>query len=402
MKTTTPLPNGKKYQFDRLIFKNNSLVLKSYFDIIIQPALTPEVNTYSRLLVDYFVAHGNICLLFKQIAKHDIDISSIETKTFKGSSVLVRLYNEYANRFLVDFAKNSLQEVLQNLIFVPSIPHEQLITKLCEGIYSSLKTIPPHFIRSLQIINEEVENKQTNHNSTQWVFQQLFFVRFLFPLLENPLFILDGVKQDELNLSQKKINQFAHYFKQVVNSGIGNEDIISIVNKTIYYLNKPVALSIEQSGLDLEEQKRLHALIVQAFKDHQKDIINYLNLSEKERKEKKEGGDLTGKITSSFLSSIEPSELKMNEIEALNEANRLIYFYRDTYSQRIEEITKENIMYHDYLLNLQHRIQIITQQIEEEKVIHDKLSKELYEVEKIEQTSSQENSISSFSSFSYN
>ncbi|ELP90082.1 hypothetical protein EIN_404960 [Entamoeba invadens IP1] len=361
-----PLPFGNKYIFDKLLFQENSLLLSSYFDVIISPAHLPEFKTYSRLLVEYFIAEGSICDLFREVAQHDVDQNTVEVHNFRTQSSILRLFVEYSTLFLTEFAKNALQDVLQKLILDQSVQTEELTNLLKGGVAESLKYIPMHVIRTLQIIEEEVAKKQTGQIKTTWVYVNLFFLVFLCPLLNTPQLFVEGISQKDISLNEQRISQFSQFVAQTIRNGKGIKGVSVMVNETIAFLKEPVSISLSKLGINMVEQTRLHPALAQVFLDHKDYVYNYLIINEK-----------NVKVSSVFLTAIEPSQVKMNEIEALKNLDRLLFAYNGRYEKRVQDVLKDNNTLSAYIYQLSQKIKYINEQIEEELLTKQRLQREL-------------------------
>ena len=389
--TRIELRNGKKHQFDKLLFDPKSNVLYAYIDLILKPSSPPEIFTYSRILVDYAVANGQVVSFFQSVAEHDLETNSLELHKFHSSSSLIHLYNEYANTALIDFAKAAIPETLKTLISNVDATYNQLITKLCDRITSYLNFIPIHFIRTLQIINEVVEKKTNKINTDHWVFETLFFSKFLCPLLENPYNLLDNVSQKEMNSSSKRIVQFSQYINHLILNKKGNEKITNMIHEVLRYLSRPLCLSIHQSGMDIDAQERLHPLLVKVFRENQQKIFEYIARRDKDAKISPATAispeTFYSRMGSAFTQSIQSCVIKMNQLQALHDCTRHFLAYNKEYEKRAELIQKENDEFGEYLSLLQHQIELIQKQIEEEKETQESLKKKIQIIEEEDRVS---------------
>lgn len=386
--TRIVLENGKKHQFDKLLFDPQSNLLNAYIDLIIKPSMPPEVFTYSRILVDYAVSNGKIVNLFEAVANHELDVEMLKLHKFNSTSPLMRLYHEYSNNVLLDFGKSVLPEILQTLISNVNSSYNSLITKLCNKTITYLKLIPIHYIRTLQIINEVVERKQGKPNVDFWVYETFFFTKFLCPLLDNPYNLLDNVSQEQINLSQRRIKQFSQYVAQIITNQKGNEKIVGMMHEVVRYISRPICISIHQSGLNIDEQNRLHPLIVAIFRDNQAKIFDYIARRDKDAKispaTQISPEVIYSRMGTVFTQSIQACVLKMNQLQALHDCNRNFLNYEKEYERRAELIESENIQFRDYLLLLQQQIEVIQLQIEEEKQTREKLQQKVKQIEEEE------------------
>ena len=124
---------------------------------------------------------------------------------------------------------------------------------------------------------------------------------------------------------------------------------------------------------------RLHGLIVLALRDHEDQVIEYITETEDN---KPHDAEEASKTVAAFRSAIRATEVKMNEIEALKEACRLLYGYSDMCNSRVRDITQQNNDCCAYLLEVGERIRVIRQQIEEERATQRRLQNEVRAIER--------------------
>ena len=323
------------------------------------------------------------------IAEHELDMESIQLKRFTSDSPLIRLFSEYSNLSLLQFGKFVLPDILKTLISNVNVTYNQLITKLCNRILASIKSIPIHFVRTLQVITEVVEKKQGKPCSDHWVSHGLFFIKFLCPLLENPYCLLENISQKEISLSQRRIAQFSQYVSQVIANRKGNDNITSMMREVMRYFSRPLCLSIRQNGMNIQAQNTLHPLMVEIFRENEKTISKYISDADSQAKVSPASSispQVTySRIATAFSQSIQCCGIRMNHMQAMVDCNRLFKIYENEFKQRSDHIEQENTEFREYLLLLQQQIEVIKIQIKEENEIRDRLRKELQKIEKEEQ-----------------
>lgn len=362
------LPNGRQTALNRLLFVEHSVLLRAYLDVVVTTAPFAESCSFARLLVEYFTAHGIVCNLVREVAEHCYEVSSQPT----ANMAMLRVFAEYAAMSLKEYAKAALQGVMRSIVFEAAPQQDRLITEFCDGVLAALPTLPHHFVRSMQVLRDAARGSDSPVT-------QFFFCRFLCPLLECPQHILEGVPRDTLTSRGRHIAHFASFVSDVISKGKGDSELIALVKQTDRFFARPVATSTDHSGIDLDEQRRLHGLIVLALRDHEEQVIEYITETEDNKPHDTEEAS---KTVAAFRSAIGATEVKMNEIEALKEASRLLYGYSDMCNSRVRDITQENNDCCAYLLEVGERIRVIRQQIEEERATQRRLQDEIRAIER--------------------
>ncbi|KAL7717938.1 Ras-GAP domain-containing protein [Entamoeba marina] len=349
--TTIHLPTGKKHLFENLFFQQHSPILFAYFKVLLQNTSSPDCNTYSRMLIDYFSTHGRLPTLFGEAAHYSVDSKCLHLKCFSSKSPLMIIYNEYTSNHLIDFARGALRDVLQALIYSPNISTDQLIGHLRDGISLTLPILSPLFIQALHDICKVVQ------------------------LHKDPHSIIERVSQDDLNTAKKRIATFAQFIGASVKNNGSSMEVDSLVLSVSKFLEFPSTSFLCKSGIDFNEQDRLHRLVTQAITNR---LDEFIKKKEKEKdKEKEKEKEKDNKLVNDFLASIEKCDSKVNEIQALGEVTRLLRSYSTIYSSRLTGIAKDNNEICCHLYDYENKIKLIKQQINEEQIIKQKLLQQI-------------------------
>ena len=289
--------------------KSVSQLLEAYCNVLIKGVELEISKVYAKHLVKYFIAYGTFDTVVKLLSEYNIVHTQDLSLSFRSNSAFTRMYFDYLPKVLKDYLSQTIGHMVSELIsneqyyFEPidpeNCPDENILFENLDTIISLLDILGERLLSCLSFIPANVSSqistilgfvKQKGSEEQRFVvFKTIFFLRFLFPSLNNLSQYLPSTLQRDVTKFEPQITTLIKFGQIVVNGRKSSDPIVShVINASYkfdnyvhdlfdYFKTSRFTVDYQTPKVDIDQRNEMTEEMLQTLNSSKKMIYEYLN-----------------------------------------------------------------------------------------------------------------------------